>query len=67
MSVPRKKRLRRQPCGPSLEDLENSSVDTLDFQLDGFADVSDQGIVIVERDEHPVESEERNRQKLAGS
>jgi hypothetical protein len=47
--------------------MRSSSVDRLDFPFEGFAGASDQGLVIVERDEHPVEGGERNQQKLAGS
>jgi hypothetical protein len=54
-------------AGPAIEDLRNSSVNTLNFQLDGFAGASDQGMVMVERDEYPVEGREMNWQKLAGS
>jgi hypothetical protein len=52
MSVASRNTLDGRSAGPSLEDLGNSSVNTMDFQLKGFASVNDQGIVIVERDEH---------------
>jgi hypothetical protein len=36
----------------------------LDFQLEGFAPASDQGKVIVKRDEHPVDRAERKKGKV---
>jgi hypothetical protein len=67
MSVPSRNVLDGRHAGSSIEDLGNSSVDTLDFQLEGFAGARDQDMMIVERDEHPVEGGKRNRQKKAGS
>jgi len=38
-------------AGPTIEDLGNNSINTLNFQLKRFTGAPDQGLVIVERDE----------------